>query len=152
MLRRPVVRAALAVLGGSSTAAVRSSLHAAAPSDESLSALWGAAIDGMIAVPGAERIAAPNGVLYLAPLPPGAAPPEGVEWPKVLAKSAVFALTAHNPMGEAARRKLQTARRTASCRPTLPACGQSRARGGTALASAPRRALARGRLLRRLCH
>ena len=102
MLRRPVVRAALAVLGGSSTAAVRSSLHAAAPSDESLSALWGAAIDGMIAVPGAERIAAPNGVLYLAPLPPGAAPPESVEWPKVLAKSAVFALTAHNPMGEAA--------------------------------------------------
>ena len=77
---------------------------------------------------------------YLAPLPPCAAPPEGVEWPKVLAKSAVFALTAHNPMGEAARRKLQTARRTASCRPTLPACGQSRARGGTALASAPRRA------------
>ena len=60
------------------------------------SALWGAAIAGMIAVPGAERIAAPNGVLYLAPLPPGAAPPEGVEWPKVLAKSAVFALTAHN--------------------------------------------------------
>ena len=49
----------------------------------------------MIRVPGAEGLAAPNSVLYMAPTTAAAAR----RWPPPFENGPVFSLTAHNPMG-----------------------------------------------------
>ena len=64
-------------------------------SDEALGAMWAAAVDGMIDVPGCESLSSDEGVLYM--MPSADAPAR--EWPRIFAKSAIFSLTASNPMG-----------------------------------------------------
>ena len=56
------------LLGLSLTLARRGKPTASAGQDDAaLGSLWGEALDGMIRVPGAEGLAAPNSVLYMAP-------------------------------------------------------------------------------------
>lgn len=64
-------------------------------SDASLGAMWAAAIDGMLEVPGCAELSTPDGVLYMAP----SRDAPKVEWPRIFQKSTVFALTGCNPMG-----------------------------------------------------
>jgi len=65
-------------------------------SNDVLGSMWAAAADGMIGVPGCESLSSADGVMYLAPS--ADAPP--FQWPRIMGKSTVFALTAWNPHGE----------------------------------------------------
>ena len=86
--------------GGVSAAALLGGVkhEARNATDSELGQLWGSAMDGMVDVPGCS-LAAPNGVLYLAPTSDRTKPSAMVSWPKVIAKSVVFSLTASNPNG-----------------------------------------------------
>lgn len=97
LLAGGVSAAALGVTHGAGVTHARN-----ASSDSELNQLWGSAMDGMIDVPGSDGLAAANGVLYLSPMGDRPALPASVSWPKVIAKSVVFSLTASNPMGAAA--------------------------------------------------
>ena len=86
------------LLGLSLTLARRGKPTASAGQDDAaLGLLWGEALDGMIRVPGAEGLAAPNSVLYMAPTTAAAAATR--RWPPPFENGPVFSLTAHNPMG-----------------------------------------------------
>ena len=85
------------LLGLSMTLARRSRMAAASQDDTALGELWGTAFDGMVRVPGAEGVAAPNSVLYMAPTTAAAA--DARRWPPPFENGAVFSLTAYNPMG-----------------------------------------------------
>ena len=70
----------------------------ASPSEAALTAMWAAAIDGMVDAPGCAELSSSDGVLYLAP----SADAPTIKWPRIFAKSTVFALTGSNPMGKEA--------------------------------------------------
>jgi len=74
-------------------------LAAEQPPDTSLGSLWAQAMDGMCDVPGCDAISSPEGVMYLTPAAEAPAP---VEWPRCIAKSVIYSLTAWNPNGKAA--------------------------------------------------
>jgi len=105
-------RAALATVGvgiglGAVSLTDKSPKHLAPPPKheaESLANTWSTALDGWIDAPGCESLSAPNGVLYMAP---STAPKEvlqggeaSADWPRIVSRSVLFSLTAHNPMGK----------------------------------------------------
>lgn len=75
------------------------SAAASEPSDASLGATWGQAVDGMISVPEAKArgLASRDDVLYIAPSTSNSK--LCTEWPPVFKDGVVLSLTAWNPMG-----------------------------------------------------
>lgn len=104
MIRQRFVRRFLATSGGA-TALLGVSRYQSIVrfhdrnSDEALGSLWAAAIDGMIAVPGAQDWSSAERVLYLAP-ESTAGSHSPAAWPDIFVKGTVFSLTASNPMGK----------------------------------------------------
>ncbi len=94
LLRRVVV------VGGGLGALTLARRPASGDNSAALNALWSAAFDGMIDVPGAGAVSSPEGVFYMAPAEAGIGR-RGVEWvPPPFREGPVFSLTGYNPMGE----------------------------------------------------